>query len=732
MAEHIEVARAFVTIVPSMEGSQKTIATEMGAVTEPAAKEAGEKSGKGFGESLAKGLKTTAAVIGGALTAATAAAVGTGKAFVSAANDVAAYGDSIDKNSQKMGISAQAYQEWDFILQHNGASIDGMKTSMLKLTKAAESGDDAFKALGISQEDLSKMSTEEVFAATIRGLQGIEDQGQRTVLANKLLGRGATELGSLLNSSAEDTEKMRLQLHDLGGVMSDEAVKAAANYQDELKNMDTALTGVKNNMISQFLPGISQVMNGLSKVFSGNGGIEEIKSGLQNIIGNLTSMAPQFFEIAGTLANSLIEGFGPMLPDLVSAIFSFLNEAVKSISGLIPQLVPAIVDGIKGVASALYECTPILLQAVMDMVKELITWLASGDNISKFITGVVDLVLQIATALTNPETLLPIIQAGLKIATGILDGILSALPLILEQLPVIIDNIVTTLVDGLPLILEAGIKIFMALVDALPVILDALMEALPQIINTIIDTVLKALPLLLEAAIKLFMSLIEALPKIIVMLVKELPKIITTIITTLLSRLPDLIKGAVELFMGIIKAIPQIIVELAKQMPTIIKSICEGLVAGVKDIGKVAVQLMQGLLKGLQDGLKAIGNGIKKIGDGIVGAFKKVFKIASPSKVFADDIGTMLALGLEKGWDNTVGGVTADMVGDMEGLTASMTASVSAFGPTEALGGNTSTYNGGNVTMNIYGAEGQNVNELANLIAVKLEDMTRRKEAVFA
>ena len=113
MADHIEVARAFVTIVPSMEGSQKTIATEMGAITEPAAKEAGEKSGKSFGESLAKGLKTTAAVIGAAMTAATAAAIATGKAFIGAANDVASYGDAIDKNSQKMGISAQAYQEWD-------------------------------------------------------------------------------------------------------------------------------------------------------------------------------------------------------------------------------------------------------------------------------------------------------------------------------------------------------------------------------------------------------------------------------------------------------------------------------------------------------------------------------------------------------------------------------------------------------------------------------------------
>ena len=202
MAEHIEVARAFVTIVPSMEGSQKTIATEMGAVVEPAAKETGEKSGKTFGESLAKGLKTTGAVIAGAMAAATAAAAATGKAFISAANSTADYGDKIDKNSKKMGISTQAYQEWDYILQRSGSSMDGMKTSMLKLTKAAENGDDAFKDLGISQADLKTMSKDDLFAATIKGLQGVQDEGKRTVLANKLLGKGATELGGLLSTSA--------------------------------------------------------------------------------------------------------------------------------------------------------------------------------------------------------------------------------------------------------------------------------------------------------------------------------------------------------------------------------------------------------------------------------------------------------------------------------------------------------------------------------------------------
>lgn len=448
--QHIEVAKAYVTIVPSMEGSQKTIKTEMGLAVEPAAKETGEKSGKHLGEGIAKGLKATAATIGAAMTAATAAAVATGKAFVNAANSTAQYGDNIDKMSQKMGISAQAYQEWDFVMKHAGSSIDSLKTSMKTLANAAVSGNDAFQKLGISQEQIANMSQEDLFGATISALQKVDNETERTALASKLLGKGATELGALFNMSAEETEGLKQQVHDLGGVMSDDAVKASAKYQDEMLNMQTALTGVKNNMMSQFLPGISSVMTGLSKVFSGNGGVDEIKSGLQSIIGNITSMAPQFFTIATTLVNGILQGFAPMIPSLVSSIFSFLQTGLLTLVSLIPQLTPVITEGLQGIASALLTCLPVLIQGLIDMTSQLVQWLASGDNVKTFVDGILQLVStlaecladvlpvllpaivniigQVADSLTEPKNVQMIVKSALYIVGAVVVALVKALP----------------------------------------------------------------------------------------------------------------------------------------------------------------------------------------------------------------------------------------------------------------------------------------------------------------
>ena len=119
------------------------------------------------------------------------------------------------------------------------------------------------------------------------------------------------------------------------------------------------------------------------------------------------------------------------------------------------------------------------------------------------------------------------------------------------------------------------------------------------------------------------------------------------------------------------------------------------------------------------------------MGSQITSAIKSVFGIASPSKVFAE-VGDFLAQGLGVGFESGMDDVESDMVDSMEGLTGNMTAEVSAYGAQgAAMLGNNSTYNGGAITINVYGAEGQDVNSLADVIAVRLEEMTTRKAAVY-
>lgn len=261
------------------------------------------------------------------------------KSLVSGVSELAQYGDHIDKQSQKMNMSAQAYQEWDAIMQHSGTTIDSMQVSMKTLANAADSENEAFARLGLSMEDVHSMSSEELFSATITALQNVENQTERTAIASDLLGRGATELGALLNTSAEDTEKMRQRVHELGGVMSDEAVKNSAKFQDSLQDMKTAMSGLTRGIKSDFLPSFTQIADGLTKIFAGEEGGENIlDKGISNFMTTLSRSADKIKPVIAKLGDAAFRAIQENIPRIVIRGTRLLTTIATDIISNLPEI----------------------------------------------------------------------------------------------------------------------------------------------------------------------------------------------------------------------------------------------------------------------------------------------------------------------------------------------------------------------------------------------------------
>ena len=744
---HIEVAKAYVTIVPSMEGSQQTIAQELGASASEASKEVGEQAGKDFGNALATGLKATAATIATAVAAVTAAAVATGKAFIDAANDVAEWGNTVDKESQKMNMSAAGYQEWSFILEHAGTSIDGMKTAMKKLTVAAEEGDDAFAALGITQEQLAAMSPEETWNATVAALQNVSDEGERTYLASQLLGKGAVELAPLFNMTAEETDALKQQVYDLGGIMSDDAVKAAAEYEDQLQNMKTSLTGLKNNIMSQFLPGISSVMEGLSLLFSGNGGMEQIQAGLMDITSQIAELSPQFVELAGAIIMSLLDAFGPQLPTLLTGIFGFLNQALVGVVQLIPSLMPVVTLAIQGLIQTVFQCLPLITSSLITLITDLVTWLASGNNAKTFMSGIVQLVTQIVSQismvlpiilpaiaqiisalvieLTSPDNIQLLINAVLLVAGATFMALVNTVPTLISFVQDVLQNLGGILANffgfAVPLVAQ-GIAGIVTTVQGWGANIKGYIDGL---INSIRDGINNWLANLQNSFINGFNTILGWVWSI----VSTIQGFVYDCINTLASLPWDVYNLGVDIynnFVSILSGLPGAIIGLFTDM-------ANGVVDAINWLPDKFNEIAGNIINGLTNGLDVskVTNKISQMGSSIETAIKQKLGISSPSKVFKE-IGEYTAEGFGIGFENEFGDVRDDMVDSVGNLTTSMTAEVSAYSPVGIPAGDTTTYNGGGITVNVYGAEGQDVNSLAEVIAEKLEDMTARKGAVYA
>lgn len=583
-----------------------------------------QSTAQSVGGNIGSALGNAGKIAGAAFAATTGAAIATGTALVKSAGDVAEYGDNIDKMSQKMGLTAEAYQEWDAVMQHSGTSMETMKASMKTLASAAEKGNDAFATLGITEEQLANMNQQDIFEATIAGLQQVEDDTQRTYLAGQLLGRGATELGALLNTSAEETQAMRDRVHELGGVMSDEAVKASAKYQDTLQDMTTAFDGMKRGIVSDFLPAITEGMEGLTDIMGGDmtGGLDKLNGAFDAVIAGIVEKLPVLVESVSTVGLALVDAFLSNLPKFAETGLQIITQLGNGIAEALPELINTLTESFVGVLEAL----------------------------------------------TNPDTLTGLLDAGLAIIKALIEGMIQALPAIIEAMPTIIQNIFTALQEGLPMIIEAAVELVTMIAEQLPEIITAILEMLPQIIDMIVETLVSLLPVLVEGSVQLFMGIVEAIPQALPAIVEALPQIIESIVNGLTTLLPEIINAGVELFVSLVENLPEAIVQIVEQLPQIITAIAQGLLKMAPKLIECGVNLMKGLADGVVKGAVAVLKAVAKVGKSIVDAFKKLFKINSPSKVF-EEYGKFMDEGLAVGIEGSVDRVSQAM-NDMRDATA--------------------------------------------------------------
>lgn len=600
-----ELASAYVQIIPSAKG----ISGSISSILEPEA----DKAGKSAGGKLGSALGTAAKVGAGAITAATAALAAGGAAFVKSSNEVAQYGDSVDKMSQKLGLSAKSYQEWDYVMQLAGTDMGsmttGLKTLTNKLDDAKNGSDEArgmFEKLGISMEDINTMSREDLFAKTIEGFQGMADSTDRAALANDLFGKSGQNLAPLFNQSAEATKGLIEQANQYGMIMSGDAVKASADFEDALTRMQSTMTGAKNALIAEFLPSLTSMMDGVSMLVSGDkNGFDKISEGVDELVKNITDAAPKLLD-AGV---EIVESFA------------------KAIIDNLPKLIETGLPIIMKLADAIIENLPALLDAA------------------------VQIILQIAT------------------------GIAEALP---ELIPTIVDTIlfiVDSLIDNVDLLVDASIALILGLAEGLINALPKLIEKAPEIVIKLTEAIIRNVPKIVEASAKL----------------------IAMLVTGLVKSYSSLIKAGADVLQKI------------KEGFSIEKALTWG-----KD-------LIDNFIRGIKSKWNDLKNAVKDMAETVksyIGFSEPEVGPLSNFHTYAPDMIELFAKGIKDNED-----LIADQMNESLSIPVNM-------GINTASGGSGSTSIA--PTINVYGAAGQDVNELADAIMDRMNDLMYRKEAAYA
>lgn len=246
-----------------------------------AAKGAAAASGEAGAAASGAGAAAGGAAAGGfaALAAAVAAVAVAVASLVVAVKNAVRYSAELKTlffESHKVGMTAASYQELSYVLGQVGVEADKLSDFIKSLSAAqndlrdgSEGMVNAFKSLGISVEEATSMTQEELFITTIQRLQQMEDAIERTSIAYRIFGEDdAAQVANLMALNNEEMERMINNFYLLGGGATDSAIQKSLELQNALSNLRLAWQGLGNTLGEAIMPAVTAVVNALAKAIA--------------------------------------------------------------------------------------------------------------------------------------------------------------------------------------------------------------------------------------------------------------------------------------------------------------------------------------------------------------------------------------------------------------------------------------------------------------------------------
>lgn len=425
MPDGIELAKAYVQIVPSAEGIQGKITESLGG--EPAA--AGDAAGQSLGAQLVGTLKKVIAAagigkiisesinLGGALQQSLG---GVETLFKDSADTVKAYAAQAYKT---VGLSANDYME------QTTSFAASLLSSVSQDTQAA--ADLANMAMVDMADNSNKMGTS--MQAIQNAYQGFAKQNY-IMLDNLKLGYGGTQ--AEMQRLLKDAEKISGVHYDLGNLA--DMYSAIHVIQ---KEMD--ITGTTAKEASTTLTGSFAAM----------------KAAAENVLADWSTGA-----------------------DLTAPLQGLVETAQTFLVG---NLLPMIGNVLAGIPELVYTLVPEILQSGTQLVTSLAEGFTQG--IPDFLSNALPQLLQFTEELRANAGVF--VDAGLNLITQLLNGLIAGLPDLIAYVPDIIINICGVINDNMPKILAQGVSIIVQLIAGLVQTVPSLLANWKKILEAVLSVI---------------------------------------------------------------------------------------------------------------------------------------------------------------------------------------------------------------------------------------------------
>lgn len=422
------------------------------------------------------------------------------------------------------------------------------------------------------------------------------------------------------------------------------ATKSAANFQKDftgsLKGLGSAITGP----FQVLTPKLSTTVGKIGKVVSGvpgkiGGAVGKIGSAIASKIPRITSA----FSLLGDTAGYLGAWGGQ--------VGSALQGVLGTVAGFIPSFVGLMNFG-----------------AVAAVVVA-----GLGLVYSQFGTQIDQILLLAQTK-------------GPEIISNFGAGITAALPGLISSGATLILGLMNAITANLPSLISVGASIIATLVSSLGAQLPQLIPAAVQMILTLVESLISNLPQLITSGLQLMEGLAQGIANAIPQVAAKAPVIIGKLASTIITNLPKIIQTGVKIITQLAVGLVQGIPALLGKIPSMISQIKNAFTS--VNWGSVGMNIISGIASGISSAVGSLISAATSAASSALDAIKSKLGIHSPSRVFRDQVGKMMALGMGIGFEKNipVGSMNAGVQKAVQSLQRSVQLTTSV-NPDKTVGG---------------------------------------------
>lgn len=453
MANGIELAKAYVQIVPSADGIQGSISHIMGGE----ASSAGESAGTLLGTKLVGTLKKVIA------------AAGIGKMISDSLNLGGALQQSIGGIETLFGAGGRSIEEY---AKSVGKSVDAVKDEYASLMQSQQTVFDnaaqAYRTVGLSANEYMEQTTS--FAASL-----LSSVSKDTNAAAQLANMAMVDM-------ADNANKMGT---DMASIQNAYQGFAKQNYT-MLDNLKLGYGGTQAEMQrlltdAEKLSGVHYELGNLADMYSA---IHIIQTDL-DITGTTakeaaTTLTGSFAAMKAAAQNVL--GDWSTGADLTAPMQALADTARTFLQG---NLLPMIGNVLAGIPQLVYGLVPEVLQTGTELVSSLAAGFAQG--IPAFLSSALPQLLSFTEELRANAG--QFVDAGLNCITQLLNGLIAGLPQLIAYVPDIIINIAGIINDNMPKILAQGISIIVQLIAGIIQAVPSLLANWKKILQAVLSVI---------------------------------------------------------------------------------------------------------------------------------------------------------------------------------------------------------------------------------------------------